>query len=64
VSLQWNSASAIYRLQEGLLYTILIDFVITMELVCLIKIYLIEICSKVRPGKHLFYAFPIQNGLK
>jgi hypothetical protein len=35
-----------------------------MELVGLIKMYLNEIYSEVRIGKHLSDSFPIQNGIK
>jgi hypothetical protein len=35
-----------------------------MKLVRLIKIWLNEMYSKVRIGKHLSDSFPIQNGLK
>jgi hypothetical protein len=34
------------------------------KLVRLIKMCLNETCSKIRTGKHLSGAFPIQNGLK
>jgi hypothetical protein len=47
-----------------LLYKILIEFGIPKKLVRLIKMCLNETYSKIRIGKHLFGAFPIQNGLK
>jgi hypothetical protein len=46
------------------LYKILIEFGIPRKLVRLIKMYLNETYSKIRMGKHMSGAFPIQNGLK
>jgi hypothetical protein len=46
------------------LYNILIEFGIHMNLVTLIKICLNETYSKVRIGKNLSDAFQILNGLK
>jgi hypothetical protein len=46
------------------LYSILIGFGIPVKLVRLIKICLNVTHSKVRIGKTLGNAFPIQNGLK
>jgi hypothetical protein len=46
------------------LYSILIEFEVTMKLVRLIKMCLNKMYSKVRIGKHLSDNFPIQNVLK
>ena len=46
------------------LYNILIEFGIPMQLVRLIKMFLNETYSRVQVGKHLSYMFPIKNGLK
>jgi hypothetical protein len=71
MGVQWDSTSAINRLQESLdsvrrevLYNILIEFEILMKLVRLIKMCLNETYSKVRIGKHLADSFRIQNGLE
>jgi hypothetical protein len=50
--------------RREVLYNILIEFGIPMELVRLIKMCLSETCSSVRVGKHLSDTFPIKNGLK
>jgi hypothetical protein len=46
------------------LYKILVEFVIPMELVRLIKMYLNENSSRVRVDKYFPDMFPIKNGLK
>jgi hypothetical protein len=46
------------------LYNIFIKFCIPRRLVRLIKMCLNETYSKIRIGKHISDAFPIQNGLK
>jgi hypothetical protein len=46
------------------LYNILIEFAVPMELVRMIKMCLNETYSKVRIVKHLSDNFSIQNGLK
>jgi hypothetical protein len=46
------------------LYSIVIEFGVSMKLVRLIKICLNETYSNVRIGKHLSDIFPIQNSLK
>jgi len=46
------------------LYNILIEFVISMKLVSLIKMFLTETCSRVPVGRNLSDMFPIRNGLK
>ena len=51
-------------LRMEVLYNILIEFSIPMQLVRLIKMCLNEIYSKVRVGKHLSDMFSIRNGLK
>jgi hypothetical protein len=50
--------------RREVLHNILIKFGIPMKLFGLIKMYLNEICTKIRTGKHFSDAFPIQNGLK
>jgi hypothetical protein len=50
--------------RREVLYSILIEFGIPMELITLIKMSLNETCSKVRMCKYFSHAFPIQNGLK
>jgi hypothetical protein len=50
--------------RREILYNILIEFVIPMNLVRLIKTSLNEIYSRGRVGKHLSDVFPIMNGLK
>jgi hypothetical protein len=46
------------------LYNILTEFDIPLELIRLIKMCLNETCSKFCLYKHLLDAFPVQNGLK
>ena len=50
--------------KREVLYGILIEFGIPKKLVRLIKICLIETCSRVRVGRNLCDMFPIRNGLK
>ena len=50
--------------RREVLYNILIEFGIPKKLVRLIKMCLIETCSRVRVGKNLCDMFPIRNGLK
>jgi hypothetical protein len=50
--------------RREILCIILIEFSIPRKLVRLIKMCLNETYSKIRIGKHLSGAFPIQNGLK
>jgi hypothetical protein len=50
--------------RREVLYNILIEFGMTLELVRLIIMCLNKIYSKVCTGKSLSDAFPIQNGLK
>jgi hypothetical protein len=50
--------------RKEVLYNILIEFKVSMELIRLIKTCLNKIYIKVRMGKHLSDAFPIQSGLK
>jgi hypothetical protein len=47
-----------------MLYNILIEYGMPVKLVRQIEVCLNEICSKVCIGKHMSYAFPIQNDLK
>jgi hypothetical protein len=53
-----------YSVRREVLYNILIEFGIPMELVRLIKVCLNEPYSRVRVDKHLSDMFPIANGLK
>jgi len=46
------------------LYYVLIDVGVPMKLVTLSKMHVNEIYSKVRTGKNVSGAFPIQNGLE
>jgi hypothetical protein len=71
MGVQWDSVSAIYRLQKVydsvkrvVLYNILLGFGMPKKLVRLIKMCLNETYSKVCVGKHLSDTFPVQNGLK
>jgi hypothetical protein len=50
--------------RREVLYSILIEFGIPMQLVRLIKVCLNETYSKVHIGKHLSDSFTIQNGSK
>jgi hypothetical protein len=51
-------------MMKEVLYNILIEFAVPMELVRLIKMCVNETHTKVYIGKHLSDMFPIQNGLK
>jgi hypothetical protein len=51
-------------LRREILYNILIEFGVPLEVVRLIKLYLNETYSKIRIGKHLSDNFLIRNGLK
>jgi hypothetical protein len=50
--------------RREVLYNVLIEFGVPLELVRLIKLCLNETYNKVRIGKHLSESFPIQNGVK
>jgi hypothetical protein len=50
--------------RREVLYKILIEFGIPRKVVLLIKMCLNKTCSKIRMGKHLSGALPVQNGLK
>jgi hypothetical protein len=50
--------------RREVLYNVLIEFGVPMNLVRLIKICLNETYNKVRIGKYLSDSFAIQNGLK
>jgi hypothetical protein len=50
--------------RREVLYNILIEFGIPLNLVRLIKMYLIETYSRVQVGKHLSDRYPIKNSLK
>jgi hypothetical protein len=45
-------------------HQLFVEFGVSMKLVRLVKMCLIETCSKVHIGKHLSDSFPIQCGLK
>jgi len=51
-------------IRKEVLYNILIQFGIPMQLVRLLQMCLNGTCSKVRVDKHLSDMFPIRNGLK
>jgi len=51
-------------IRKGVLYNILIEYVIPMKLVSLIKMFLTETCSRVWVGRNLSDMFPVRNGLK
>ena len=51
-------------IRREVLYNILMEFGIPMELVRLIKMCPTKTCSRVRVGKNLSDMFPIRNGLK
>jgi hypothetical protein len=50
-------------LRREVLYTIISEFCIPLNLVGIIKMYLNETCNKVCIDKHLYDAFSVQNGL-
>jgi hypothetical protein len=50
--------------RKELLYSVLMEFGIPLQLVRLIKVCLNETYSTVRVGKHLSDMFPIRNGLR
>jgi hypothetical protein len=71
MGVQWDSTSAIHRLQESLRFSEEGSIVqyshrvwAPMKLVRLIKMCLSETYGKVRAGKYLSDNFPIQNGLE
>jgi hypothetical protein len=53
-----------HSVRREVLYNILIEFGIPMKLVRLIKMFLIETCSRVRVGKNVSDILPIKSGLK
>jgi hypothetical protein len=65
---KWEYNETVHQLfidfKREVLYNILIEFGVPMELVRLIKMCLNETNSKVRIDKHLSHSFPIQNVLK
>jgi hypothetical protein len=56
--------NAYYSVRREVLYTVLIEFGVSMKLLRLIKECLNETYIKIRKGKHLSDSFPTQNGLK
>jgi hypothetical protein len=50
--------------RRQVLYNILVEFIIPMELAKLIKMCLTETYSRVRVDKHLSDMFPVMNDLK
>ena len=50
--------------RRKVLYKILIEFGIASKLLRLVKMSLIETCSRVRVGKNVSDRFPLRNGLK
>jgi sorting nexin-29 len=72
---KWENSDAVYQLfvdfkkaydsiRRKVLYNILIEFGIPLQLVRLIKMCLNETYSGVRVGKHLSDRFPIKSSLK
>jgi hypothetical protein len=73
--IKWEYIDTVHQLFTGfktaydsvrreLLYNILLEFGVPIELNTLIKTCLNETCSKVHAGKHFSNSFPIQNDLK
>jgi hypothetical protein len=70
MGVQWDGISvtdfekAHGKVRKEALNNFLTEFDIPMKLVMLIKMYSNKTYSKVRTGKNLSDAFPVQNGLK
>jgi hypothetical protein len=65
MEVQWNNTPVIYGLiRREVLYSIRIECGTLMKLIRLIEMCLNEILSKLRTGKQVSDAFPIQNRLK
>jgi hypothetical protein len=65
ISYSWTSRKPTYdSVRREVLYNILTEFQVPMELVRLIKTCINETYSKAHIGKYLSDKFPIQNGLK
>jgi hypothetical protein len=70
MKVQWNSRQVLIGFKKAscsfgkeVLYNIIIEFGVPMELVRLIKMCLNDTYSKVHTNKHLSFAFRFHNGL-
>jgi hypothetical protein len=64
ISYLWTSRKLMIQFRREVLYNILIESGVQMELVRLIKMCLAETYNRFRVGKNLSGMFPIENGMK